>query len=209
MVTTLIRFEASASVGVSPKDHPKAHGNIKSTGGFGVLEMARLKMGCLAWMLWIGACGHDPETMVVGRWQEASWRYEKFDGYSPSEEKWIDGIRLPAYPSRRVVRHEAEYWEFRPDHTLIISTRSGQKIRARWRLKGRGHVLTVRYPDSDEVEIYDVKELSQNEMVLNYDIGMEVRGIAQLTFRRLDGKGSGTTRAPATAKLAELEGRTP
>jgi hypothetical protein len=123
--------------------------------------------------------------LLVGRWQEAKWTYEKFDGYDPKQAKWIDGVRFPQYADRRIVRHQAEYWEFGPTGQLVISTADGQRLHRRWRLKGRGHVLTVRSPDGSGLEVYDVKELRDGELVLNYDIGMEVRGIAQLTFRRL------------------------
>ena len=102
-----------------------------------------------------------------------------------TEGKWIDGIDLPGFADRRVIRHEAEYWEFSPDGRLVIAKRDGSRLRTRWRLKGRGHVLTVRDPN-EGFEIYDVKALDRNELVLNYDVGMEVRGIARLTFRRIE-----------------------
>jgi hypothetical protein len=143
---------------------------------------------CLTLALCLSACGTNPEDVIVGRWEEVSWRYEKFDGHAPNATKWIDGIRLPNYPARGIVRHEAEYWEFQPGRVLLIRTRDGDTVRARWRLKGRGHVLKVRYPESDDVEVYDIKELNRNELILNYDIGMEVRGIAQLTFNRYGAK---------------------
>jgi hypothetical protein len=151
-----------------------------------------------AWLAWVAAglfvllqagCGDHPEELLTTRWQESGWEYEKLDTHSPAQGKWIDGIDFAAYADRRIVRHEAEYWEFRPDGTLIIAKRDGSHVQARWRLKGRGHVLTVREPESvggGGAEIYDVKELTRDELVLNYDIGMEVRGIARLTFRRLD-----------------------
>jgi len=120
----------------------------------------------------------------MGRWQESGWEYEKLAGKPAVTTKWIDGIDLPAFSERRVVHHEAEYWDFSPNGSLLIKKRDGSRLLARWRLKGRGHVLTVRAPQA-EFEVYDVKQLDRSELVLNYDVGMEVRGIARLTFRRL------------------------
>jgi hypothetical protein len=132
----------------------------------------------------VSACGEHPETLLAGRWRESGWEYEKVAGKAVAG-KWIDGIDLPGFEERRVVHHEADYWEFRPDGSLLIAKRDGSQLHARWRLKGRGHVLTVRTPDQD-FEVYDVKGLDGSELVLNYDVGMEVRGIARLTFRRVD-----------------------
>jgi hypothetical protein len=128
-------------------------------------------------------CGTDPESALVGRWKEVSWRYEKVDR-PEVEGKWIDGIRFRSYSDRQVVRHEAEHWDFKPERELEITHRNGDRVRARWRLKGRGHVLTIRHSDSGEFEVYDVKELTPDEMILQYDMGLEVRGIARLEFRR-------------------------
>jgi hypothetical protein len=133
----------------------------------------------------LGGCGEHPEQLLAGRWRESGWEYEKLATKAPLTSKWIDGIDLPAFAESRVVRHEAEYWEFMPGRDLIIAKRDGTHLKARWRLKGRGHVLTVRTSDK-EFEVYDVKQLDRDQLVLNYDVGMEVRGIARLTFRRID-----------------------
>jgi hypothetical protein len=145
-----------------------------------------LALCALTWSSVLSAgCGDHPERLITGRWRESGWEYEKLAGKPAVTAKWIDGIDLPAFSERRVVHHEAEYWDFTPGGNLIIAKRDGTHIKARWRLKGRGHVLTVRAPQ-EEFEVYDVKQLDRHELVLNYDVGMEVRGIARLTFRRLE-----------------------
>lgn len=143
----------------------------------------------LVMTLLLTGCGEHPEVLLAGRWRESGWEYEKFASKPVAEDKWIDGIDLPGFADRRVVRHEAEYWEFLPGGGLVIAKRDGSRLHARWRLKGRGHVLTVRGPE-EGFEVYDVKGLDHNELVLNYDVGMEVRGIARLTFRRIEDHGS-------------------
>lgn len=134
--------------------------------------------------LFASACGSNPEERLLDRWQEVSWSYEKIDVDARARVERIDGIRFQPDADRRVVRHEAEYWEFSPDRTVEIALRDGRRVEGRWRLKGRGHVLTIRYGDG-AMEVYDVKELDDDRLVLNSDLGMELRGIARLEFRRL------------------------
>jgi hypothetical protein len=159
--------------------------------------------------LWVPAlvlgllgCGTDPEHALIGRWKEVGWRYDKIDR-PEAQGKWIDGIRFRSYSDRQVVRHEAEYWDFKPGRALEITHRNGDRLEARWRLKGRGHVLTIQHPDSGEFEVYDVKELTPDEMVLHYDMGLEVRGIARLEFRRASTEELSTRAARPSATGAD------
>ena len=133
----------------------------------------------------VTACVSKPEKMLMGCWTETSWTYEKVDdvGGPGPDALWNDGVRIRDYPDRQVVRHEAELWHFRPRGDLEIRYFDGTVTDARWRLKGRGHVLTIRH-GGDGFEVYDIKELSGDELILNYDMGMEVRGIARLEFAR-------------------------
>ncbi len=155
----------------------RAHGAVRRA----------LVFSCVLWgasFMCVG-CGEHPERLLMGRWRESGWEYEKLAGKPAVTTKWIDGIDLPAFSPRRIVHHEAEYWDFSPNGSLLIKKLDGTSALARWRLKGRGHVLTVRAPQA-EFEVYDVKQLDRREMVLNYDVGMEVRGIARLTFQRVE-----------------------
>lgn len=146
----------------------------------------RVRMSWL-WLLGVvllAGCGDHPEALLEGRWRESGWEYEKFVEKPRTSAKWVDGIDLPGFAERSVIHHEAEYWDFRRGGALVIAKRDGTRLHARWHLKGRGHVLTVRTSDPS-FEVYDVKGLDEKELVLNYDVGMEVRGIARLTFRRM------------------------
>jgi hypothetical protein len=135
-------------------------------------------------MVLVGACGAEPEKLLVGCWKETAWTYERADtnGETP-QGLWNDGIRIREYPDRQVIRHEAEGWEFKSRGDLVIRGREGDLHHAQWRLKGRGHVLTIWHED-DQFEVYDIKELNRDELILHYDMGMEVRGIARLEFTR-------------------------
>jgi hypothetical protein len=168
-----------------------------------------MRLGWVFAALWTACllgCGPHPESVLTGRWREADWRYEKYDGYDPKHAQWLDGIEFPRDDTGRIVRHQAEYWEFSPNGGLVISKRDGSKVRAEWRLKGRGHVLSIRTKDAHQVELYDVEELNENELVLNYDIGMEVRGIAKLTFRRFaEGARADASRTRVDASRAQID----
>lgn len=134
-------------------------------------------------LLFVLGCGEDPEDLLANRWEESSWFYEKLD-QPPNEVRRFEGIRIEAFEGRTVVRHEAEYWRFSPDRTFEIALKDGSVRSGRWRLKGRGHILTLRYSSGD-VEVYDVKKLTRDELVLHFDMGMEIRGIARLGFSRM------------------------
>lgn len=143
-----------------------------------------LRHGLAALLLFAAGCGKDPEQLLVGRWQQVVWRYERPER---TKSPWIDELPFPELDELEeegMRRHEAEYWEFLPGHRLRIVGR-GQTIQAGWRIKGRGHVLKIEYGNALS-ELYDIKELDEKQMILHFDIGMEVRGIAKLEFRRTD-----------------------
>lgn len=141
----------------------------------------------------VTACVGTPEKSLMGCWTETSWTYEKIDdvGEPGLDALWSDGVRMRDYPDRQVVRHEAELWHFRPRGELDIRHVDGTVANARWRLKGRGHVLTIRHEGAG-FEVYDIKELTRDQLLLNYDMGMEVRGIARLEFARASCTGTAT-----------------
>lgn len=154
------------------------------------------------WLVVLGAlvgCAEDPEHTLSRRWREADWQYERLD--MPVQGALGD-TELARQNDRRIVRHEAEYWEFREDSTLLIAKRDGSVLRRRWHLKGRGHVLAINAEDGSELEIYDVKELNERELVLHYDIGLEVNGIARLSFRSVHGRGRSRANGQADVRAA-------
>lgn len=137
------------------------------------------------------ACRTNPERSLEGCWKQVDSRYEKVDvddngdPVGPAVGRWNDGVRSREYPDRRVVRHDSEYWRFSSGGDVAIAAQDGGVSHGRWRLKGRGHVLTLRFPPGDGFEVYNIEELDEHELVLHYDVGVEARGIARLTFHRV------------------------
>ncbi len=156
------------------------------------MQVLGLRRVCFRALIGIGAgvfllgaaCTESPEKTLVGCWKEVDARYEKLPKDGRVNRLWSDGVRVRDYPTRDILRHESEAWEFRPGGEVQILGRNGKATKGRWRLKGRGHVMTVRFPATQAFEVYDIKELDQDRLVLHYDSGMEVRGVARLEFQR-------------------------
>jgi hypothetical protein len=125
----------------------------------------------------------SPESIIVGEWKEVAWEYEKVD-------KTIDSVKykhlseeVKKIAGQNLVIHEAETWQFLPNRRLRLVSDQGEKI-VSWRIKGRGHILQLRY-DNHEEEIYNLTQLDENKMVLNFEIDLQARGIAKLTFEKV------------------------
>jgi hypothetical protein len=124
---------------------------------------------------------NSPEEIIVGKWKEAEWTYEISD--LNVEDKKLHPTDIKELVGQELMIHKSEKWEFLPNHKVIFYKKDKSKIVADWRIKGRGHILKILY-DNGNIEIYDIKELNKDEFIINFDIGMEVRGIAKLIFKR-------------------------
>lgn len=120
------------------------------------------------------ACTDNPEDKILGSWLETKWEYEDYKIK-----------QLKEHDPRIVRRHQTERWIFNADESFIIVKKNGEEITGRWSLLGRGHILKLHYDENDEVEVYDIKELNHEELVLNIDIGMEIKGVARLFFTKI------------------------
>lgn len=124
----------------------------------------------------------SPERKILGSWKELAWEYEKV--YSHAARNAIDRDTISQTVKdqlgQHLVIHSAERWQFNPDGTLLLmGTDTAREVR--WKLKGRGHILELEY-DNRIVEHYNLTELNDNTMVLNFDSDIQVKGIAKLTF---------------------------
>jgi hypothetical protein len=126
----------------------------------------------LTLLLTLGFSASNPENVILGEWQETDWAYEKIE----NESVYDLGLK-------EIKKHEAEKWIFTEDNTLEFY-KEGKKIATgNWTMKGRGHILRIDHEDGG-LELFDIKELNDGTLVLNFDIGMETRGIAKLVFSR-------------------------
>ncbi|WP_194775662.1 hypothetical protein [Pararhodonellum marinum] len=123
-------------------------------------------------VIFLSLSSDNPEKLILGDWQELEWSYEK-----------ADDLPLFYYDLSKIIKHEAEKWVFKDGRKIEFHKDNELVTVADYVIKGRGHILKLTYPNGKE-ERYDIKELNHNEMILNFDIGMETRGIAKLTFKR-------------------------
>ncbi len=125
----------------------------------------------------------SPEVMISGEWAEVSWKYEKINSSDNLDFKKYNSEKVKNLLGKDLVIYEAEKWEFLPDGKLKLM--GGEAIRiVDWRIKGRGHILQIRYHDGLQ-ENYNISHLKHRKMVLNFDADAKARGIAQLTFTRI------------------------
>lgn len=126
-----------------------------------------------------------PEALIQGEWKEMNWKYETIKkGKDESARQQLISEEVKRKIGQHLVIHTAETWRFLPDHKLEL--RKGPEVHiVDWTIKGRGHVLQLRY-NENSVEHYNIVTLSNNIMQLNFDTDVQARGIAKLTFRRVN-----------------------
>ncbi len=105
----------------------------------------------------------NPEQAIVGEWEEVEYNYEAHD--------------------KNVMIHKDEVWDFQPGGTFQIIA-SGETQKGNWSIKGRGHILQLKYSNS-YIENYNIDVLKEGELVLNQEEDLEVRGISKLTFKKI------------------------
>ncbi len=125
----------------------------------------------------------NPENSIEGQWEELVWEYEKVD---INENSSLGFNSISTYVKEMVgenlVIHQVEQWNFLPNGKLILKGKEYSK-QVSWCMKGRGNILEIKY-DNQNVEHYNVTELSKDKMILNFDTDIHTRGIARLTFKK-------------------------
>ncbi|SHI43734.1 hypothetical protein [Flavobacterium terrae] len=125
----------------------------------------------------------NPEKKLEGSWKESVWEYEKVD---KNDTKNSDFKHISSYvkqiASQNLIIHKAEKWIFLPNQKLILKGEKTTK-EISWSIKGRGNILELKY-GNDNIEHYNLTELSNDKLVLNFNSDTELRGIARLTFEK-------------------------
>lgn len=123
----------------------------------------------------------SPEKKIVGQWNEKSWEYERVNKVGDTNSKEItDDVKKII--GQHLLIHEAETWQFLPNGKLLLKSGSTERL-VDWKIKGRGHILQLKY-DDNVVENYNLTELDNKTMILNFDSEIQARGIAKLTFEK-------------------------
>jgi hypothetical protein len=149
---------------------------------FWLIYISVFAVGISSFVVMINAAP-SPESVILGEWKELSWEYEKVNKTEDSIKYKSVTDEVKKIAGENLIIHEAETWHFLPNRRLRLVSDEGEKV-VHWRIKGRGHILQLRY-DDDVVENYSLYELDNNRMVLNFEIDLQARGIAKLTFEKI------------------------
>lgn len=126
-----------------------------------------------------------PERRLLGQWQEVSWTYEKVD---PTPLEVATGASLGEELRKEITKglviHESETWRFAPGSELVLHKNGTRNDTLQWKLKGHGHMLQLVFGDAHE-EVYQVRELKEDEMVLQFNNDMIARGVVRIVFKRV------------------------
>lgn len=134
----------------------------------------------------ISLYGTQNDRELIGLWKESEWKYEKGDVYLNDNEyvqKATLSENLKSEVADNIILHQGEYWEFLPGRKLKIVLEDEDLI-VDYVLKGRGHILKITH-SNDVVEHYTIQRISRHELVLNFYVETQARGIVQLTFERI------------------------
>ena len=125
----------------------------------------------------------NPEKKIEGVWKESIWEYEKVDKNDTVSKDFnnVSGY-VKEIASQNLVIHKAEKWIFKPNKKLILKGKNTTK-EITWTIKGRGNILELKYNDNT-VENYNLTEITDNKLILNFNTNTDIRGIARLTFEK-------------------------
>ena len=139
--------------------------------------------GICAFILFIVA---SPEERITGKWREVEWRYERVDETVSDNEDRFAMIDKQVWmeTGNNPIVHKAEIWEFNSAYDLFLTGKNSTDT-ATWRLKGRGDVLHIQHHHYGSEE-YQVKQLSQNSLVLYFRTDLQVRGIIKIVFEKVN-----------------------
>lgn len=127
-----------------------------------------------------------PEKLLKGKWKEVAWTYEKADKLNgeDTENSKLLNDEIKHHISKDLVIHQSEIWEFNDQAELILTKLKREALIIKWKLKGRGHILKLNYNDSIK-EYYQIKELSNDKMVLHFENDIHTRGIVKIEFQKI------------------------
>ena len=86
-----------------------------------------------------------------------------------------------------MIIHRAETWQFGPDRRLTFLENGKVSEDLKWSIKGRGHILELQHKNAI-VEDYQVVDISEDELVVQFNFDLQVKGIVKMTFKRIPKK---------------------
>jgi hypothetical protein len=128
----------------------------------------------------------SPEDLLVGDWSEQTWKYERVA--TPSHKKYAckDSLStsLKEHLGKGLFLHENETWSFLPNGELHITAPDKRIKILHWRLKGKGDMLVIKDENKKPMEHYKVTHINKDSLSLSFELDIQVKGLASLTFRK-------------------------
>ncbi len=128
----------------------------------------------------------SPEDLIIGKWEEVSWEYERINNHYGTFDSEFDEHQQSEIRQNLLV-HEAEIWHFEKGGKLSLTNTDQTKRHVQWTAKGRGHILELNYEDAF-LEDYHIQDITKDSMVIHFNFDLQVRGIVKLTFAKLQEK---------------------
>lgn len=127
-----------------------------------------------------------PEQLITGTWKEVSWQYDKKD---KSTDSTIDVPKVLDEQMKESISeglhiHQSETWTFDKNTNLILEKKNEKPTLLNWRMKGRGHILKLHY-DNESKEYYQIRELTKDRLVLNFENNTHARGIVEIVLEKV------------------------
>lgn len=127
-----------------------------------------------------------PEARLMGEWKEVAWTYEKVDQTNPDVgTKATLSEELRNEITKGMVIHESETWRFERGSALVLQKNGARNDTLQWKLKGYGHMLELVFGDNHQ-EVYNVRELKDDELVLQFNNDMIARGVVKIVLKRVN-----------------------
>ena len=138
---------------------------------------------CLLLFITLISMAKSPDMIIEGEWKELAWEYEKVNKNDTVNSDYTNvSSYVKEVAGLDLVIHKAEKWKFLANGKLILEGENYTK-EIDWVIKGRGNVLELKY--GNNVEHYNLTELSDDKLILNFDTNTNTRGIARLTFEKI------------------------
>lgn len=140
---------------------------------------------CILGFTWMINARPSPELLILGEWKELAWEYEK-TGWADGGREVASDMYISAQVKREAAKnliiHEAETWTFLPGGRLLLD-KGTTKQEVNWHIKGRANVLELKYEDGAS-ERYNLTEVANDRLVLNFELDAQIKGIAKLIFEK-------------------------
>lgn len=125
-----------------------------------------------------------PEQLISGKWETVGWEFERINRNTATlDHKLLEHNRNELYSNRMF--HKGKEWEFCTQNVLMLKQDESLNDRKiNWFLKGRGHILELKYPNGKN-ESYHVHILTKDAMVVYYNFDLEKRGSVKITLKKI------------------------